>query len=179
MLDIPTLETRRLRLTAFTEKHFDAYAEMLADPENTRWVGSGEALDRMNAWRSMAMLLGHWQLRGFGMWAVEQLSDGAFAGRIGLMFPEGWPDVELGWMLRPEYRHQGYATESGAAALSYAWRHLHLPRVISLVRDGNASSDKVAQRLGGEKVEQLDFLGAATHVFAYHPPQPQRAVAAI
>lgn len=170
MIEIPSLETERLRLTAFVEHHFDDYAAMLADPESTRFVGSGTPLNRMNAWRSMAMLLGHWQLRGFGMWALERIEDGVFVGRVGLMYPEGWPDVELGWMLRPEHRGHGYATEAGRASLDYAWKQLRLPRVISLVRDGNDASDRVAQRLGGEHVESIDFHGAPTHVFAYYPP---------
>ena len=97
MSDIPLLETPRLRLTALTERHFDDYARMLADAESTRWIGDGQPLDRMNAWRSMAMLLGHWALRGCGMWAIELKDTGEFIGRAGLMKPEGWPDLELGW----------------------------------------------------------------------------------
>src|SRR5699024_2439172 len=85
MSDTFEIETPRLRLTGFTERHFDRYAAMLADPTCTRWIGDGHALDRMNAWRSMAMLLGHWQLRGFGMWALENLADDTFVGRVGLM----------------------------------------------------------------------------------------------
>jgi [ribosomal protein S5]-alanine N-acetyltransferase len=178
MIETPLIETARLRLCGLEERHFNAYAAMLADPDNTRWVGSGEPLDRMNAWRSMAMLIGHWQLRGFGMWAVERLDDGAFLGRVGLMRPEGWPDVEAGWMLCREHRGHGYATEAGAAVLDFAWRKLHLPRVISLVRSGNEASDHVAQRLGGEHVDDIDFLGAHTHVFAYYPP-PRPALAVL
>jgi [ribosomal protein S5]-alanine N-acetyltransferase len=170
MIDIPTLETDRLRLTAFGERHFDDYAEMLADPESTRFVGSGVPLNRMNAWRSMAMLLGHWQLRGFGMWALERLEDDMFVGRVGLLYPEGWPDIELGWMLRPEHRGHGYATEAARATLQFAWEKLNAPRVISLVRDGNEASDRVAKRLGGEFVESMEFHGGPTHVFAYYPP---------
>ena len=171
MHEIPVLHTERLRLTALAERHFDDYATMLADPESTRFVGSGMPLNRMNAWRSMAMLLGHWQMRGFGMWAVERIEDDVFVGRVGLMYPEGWPDVELGWMLRPEYRGMGYATEAGRACLDFAWSQLDLKRVISLVRDGNDASDRVAKRLGGEYVESMDFHGAPTHVFAYYPPE--------
>jgi RimJ/RimL family protein N-acetyltransferase len=172
MTDIPEIETTRLRLTALTDRHFDAYAAMLADPASTRWVGDGQPLDRMNAWRSMAMLLGHWQLRGFGMWAVERRDDGNFLGRVGLMQPEGWPDIELGWMLGREHRHQGYATEAGAAVLQFAWQHLRRPRVISLVREGNDASDGVAQRLKGELIDNIDFLGAATRVYVYYAPIP-------
>lgn len=179
MFDIPTIETARLRLTALTERHFDDYAAMLADPDSTRWVGDGQPLDRTNAWRSLAMLLGHWALRGYGMWALELKETGEFIGRAGLMNPDGWPDLELGWMLKPEHRHQGYATEAGNAALDFAWNQLHSRRVISLVRIGNEASDRVAERLGGEHIENMDFYGSHNHVFAYYPPfrEPHRAYA--
>ncbi|MDF3981822.1 GNAT family N-acetyltransferase [Luteibacter sp. PPL201] len=168
--DIPSIDTARLRLTALSERHFDDYASMLADADSTRWIGDGQPLDRMNAWRSMAMLLGHWALRGCGMWAIELRDTGQFIGRAGLMKPEGWPDLELGWMLKPEHRHHGYATEAGAAILDFAWNRMHAQRVISLVRIGNEASDHVAERLGGEHIDNIDFLGGATHLFAYYPP---------
>ena len=170
MIDIPVIETARLRLTALSERHFDDYAAMLADPASTRWIGDGQPLDRTNAWRSLAMLIGHWQLRGYGMWALELKDTGEFIGRAGLMRPEGWPDLELGWMLKPDFRHHGYATEAGSAILDFAWHALGSPRVISLVKIGNEASDRVAERLGGEHIDDMDFFGAHNHVFAYYPP---------
>ncbi len=170
MIDIPQLRTRRLRLTALREDHFAAYARMLGDPSSTRHVGDGNPLDRLNAWRSMAMLLGHWMLRGYGMWAVESLDDGRFIGRVGLLKPEGWPDLELGWMIAPESRGQGYAAESAVAALDWAWRTLRAPRVVSLIRPADAASERLAARLGGERVDAVDFCGGTAQVFAYHPP---------
>jgi [ribosomal protein S5]-alanine N-acetyltransferase len=168
---IPVIETERLRLTAFEEKHFEAYAAMLADPTSTRFVGDGEPLDRMNAWRSMAMLLGHWQLRGFGMWAMELKETGEFVGRVGLHQPEGWPDLEVGWMLRAEQRRHGYATEGARAAIDYAYRVLRAQRLVSLIRIDNAASERVARRLGGRQATTIDFLGGATLVYVYHPPE--------
>jgi len=55
--------------------------------------------------------IGHWTLRGYGTWAVERKSDGAFIGRVGLINPEGWPGLEVGWTLGKPYWGQGYATE--------------------------------------------------------------------
>jgi RimJ/RimL family protein N-acetyltransferase len=170
MIDIPQLETERLRLTAFGERHFEAYASMLADASSTRFIGDGEPLDRMNAWRSMAMLLGHWALRGYGMWAVELKDSGEFVGRVGLHNPEGWPDLELGWMLMPTQRRHGYATEAARAALDFAFNRVGALRAISLIRVENSASEKVARRLGGRQATTIDFLGKSTLVYIYHPP---------
>ena len=171
MTEIPLIETERLRLTAFAERHFEAYASMLADPGSTKFVGDGEPLDRMNAWRSMAMLLGHWALRGYGMWAIERKDTGQFIGRVGLHRPEGWPDLELGWMLMAEQRRHGYATEGARAALEFAFRKLDAQRLVSLIRIDNAAAERVARRLGGRQATTIDFLGGATLVYVYHPPE--------
>lgn len=169
-MDIPEIETERLRLCALDNRHFEAYAAMLADAGSTRFVGDGQPLDRMNAWRSMAMLLGHWHLRGYGMWALELKDDGRFIGRVGLHNPEGWPDIELGWMLVPDERHKGYATEAARASLDFAFSRLRVPRAISLIRAENSASERVARRIGGRQGTTIDFLGAATLVYTYHAP---------
>ena len=69
---IPTINTERLTLRAFTAADFEAYAPIMADPEVTKFLGEGHPLSRSDAWRQLAMILGHWTLRGFGLWAVEE-----------------------------------------------------------------------------------------------------------
>ena len=109
-------------------------------------------------------------LRGYGMWAVELKDTGEVIGRVGLHNPEGWPDLELGWMLRPECRHHGYATEAARCVLDYAFAHLDAERAISLIRTENTESERVARRLGGRQSTTIDFLGSATLVYTYHRP---------
>jgi RimJ/RimL family protein N-acetyltransferase len=145
---VPTLETARLRLRPWRDDDLDAYASMCADPEVMRYMGSGATLSRGDAWRSMAMFVGHWQLRGFGTWAVEEHAEHRFVGRVGLHRPEGWPGVEVGWMLDRAIWGRGYATEAGRVSLDYAWRVLGADHVVSLIAPENAASIRVAERLG-------------------------------
>lgn len=147
-----TLETERLRLRLFREDDLDAYAAMCADPEVTRYLGEGRPLSRAEAWRQMAMLLGHWQLRGYGMWAAQERATGALVGRIGFFRPEGWPGFELGWMLARAYWGRGLATEGARAALAHAFTRLGREHVISLIHPANHASIRVAERLG-ERLE--------------------------
>ena len=85
------LRTARLLLRQFEEADLDAIARLYRDARFMRHLGPLVARD--DSWRHMAMLLGHWRLRGYGMWAVEH--EGRCVGRIGLHFPEGWPDLEV------------------------------------------------------------------------------------
>ena len=91
--------TRRLLLRAPREDDLDAWAALHADFEVMRWLGRDRALDRDEAWRELSYLLGHWELRGFGQWVLEELATGELVGRAGLYLPEGWPGLEVGWTL--------------------------------------------------------------------------------
>jgi hypothetical protein len=43
----------------------------------------------------MATVLGLWVLRGYGMWACEEIDGGRFVGSIGTFEPLDWPDPEI------------------------------------------------------------------------------------
>ena len=143
-----TLETERLLLRPFRDTDIDAYAAMCADREVMRYIADRGALSRDDAWRQMAIFVGHWQLRGFGMWAVEERATGSFIGRVGLHFPEGWPDREVAWALARSYWGRGFALEAARAALAYAFGPLQWRRAISLIDPENRRSIRLAERLG-------------------------------
>jgi RimJ/RimL family protein N-acetyltransferase len=160
-----TLETDRLRLRMPRESDIDAYADMCGDPEVMRHIGDGQPLARPVAWRNLAMTLGHWALRGYGLWAVEERATGAFVGRIGFWNPEGWPGFELGWTLRSSFWGKGYATEGARAALRFAFTQLNRSHVVSLIHPDNAASMRVAERLGERRGDVIDVTGRPVVVY--------------
>ena len=161
-----TLETKRLLLRPFREHDIDAYAVMCADPDVMRFLGARTLLSRDDAWRQMAMFAGHWHLRGFGMWAVEERATGCLLGRVGLHFPEGWPDRELAWTLVREYWGRGFALEAARAALLHAFETLGWNRVISLIDPENVRSIRLAERLGERLEGDITLRGYRLFVYA-------------
>jgi RimJ/RimL family protein N-acetyltransferase len=160
------IETSRLRLRAFRDVDLDAYAELCADPEVMRYVGDRGVLSREDAWRQMAMLAGHWHLRGFGMWAVDERESGAFIGRVGLHYPEGWPDREVAWALARTFWGRGYALEAARAVLEHAFGRLGWSRVISLIDPANTRSLRLAERLGERLEGNATIRGHRVAVYA-------------
>jgi len=154
-----TLQTERLILRMFRDQDFEEYARSCADPEITRYLGEGRPLERWEAWRSMAMILGHWQLRGYGPWAIEERATGNFVGRIGFFYPEGWPGFELGWVLGRVFWGKGYATEGARRALDYAFAEMGRDHVISLIHPENRASIKVAERIGETLEGHTELFG--------------------
>jgi RimJ/RimL family protein N-acetyltransferase len=142
------LETERLCLRMFQEADLDAYAAMVGDPEVMRYIGDGQPGTRAEAWRHMATLLGHWALRGYGMWAVTERGKGTVIGRVGFIDFEGGRGFEMGWMLAREVWGKGYATEAARAALEWAFGELGRASVMSMIHPDNTASIRVAERLG-------------------------------
>jgi RimJ/RimL family protein N-acetyltransferase len=161
-----SIETRRLLLRPFRDADNEAYAAMCADPEVMRYVGDRGPLSRGDAWRQMAMLVGHWQLRGFGMWVVEERVTGAFLGRAGLHFPNGWPDREVAWAFARPHWGQGFATDAARAVLAHAFGPLAWPRAISLIDPDNHRSIRVAERLGERFVRFVDVRDHRVSLYA-------------
>jgi len=145
------LETERLKLRMWRESDLDDYAELTADPLVMRFLPPGKPLTRGEAWRSMAFFMGHWQMRGYGHWAVEEKASGRMIGRIGFLNPDGYPGFEVGWTLARQAWGKGYATEGGGRALQYAFKQLDQRHVISLIHPDNTVSMRVAERLGEKR----------------------------
>jgi len=145
---IPTLETDRLVLRPFADGDLDGFAVMYGDAEVMRHMGDGRPLTRAATWRTMALFVGHWELRGYGQWALVEKATGRLVGRAGLWNPEGWPGLEVGWLLDRRCWGRGFATEAARASLDYAFDVLGADRVISVIAPANVRSIRVAERIG-------------------------------
>lgn len=160
-----TLETERLVLRMWREGDFEEHAAICADPEVMRFLGEGKPMSRFEAWRHMSMLAGHWHLRGYGHWAVEEKGSGRLLGRVGFFNPEGWPGFELGWTLGRPYWGRGYATEAARRALGYAFAEMGKGHVISLIDPANTASIRVAERLGERAEGKAEVFGKEVTVY--------------
>ncbi len=154
----------------FRESDLENLARLYADPDVLRYIGDGSVQNRADTWREIALFLGHMQLRGYATLAVELRETGQFVGECGPWFPEGWPMLEVGWLIDPRFQGQGIATEAGRAALDWCFRSLGAERVCSLIHPENGPSIRVAQKLGARVDRRLDDLnGAPADVWVHLP----------
>ncbi len=84
----PVLETARLKLICPAAPEFDAVAAYLM-PGARPFVDQHP--DEEAAWWSIATIIGHWHLRGYGHFAVIEKETGLNCGLVGPWFPKGWP----------------------------------------------------------------------------------------
>lgn len=163
------LETDRLRLRPLEGRDADALCDLMADPELAAFLTpEGAPRPRAEEWRAAASYIGHWAIRGFGFFAVEEKQTGAFVGRVGPWMPEGWPALECGWAIASSYWGRGYAPEAAVATIRWVFdRYPDLPRIISVIDPENANSQRVAGKIGERRTDEIfEFWGHRLEVWA-------------
>ncbi len=154
-MTIPEMQTERLFLRAPSRNDFDNYSRFYADE-----VGSaayGGPLSAEQAWRKLAYDIGHWTLRGFGMWSAYHKESGNMVGGAGLVHPQGWPCPELTWWIMPHFRRQGLAMELSKAVISFGYEHLEWDAVRTYMNDDNVPARRLVEKLGGVVEKRCSF----------------------
>lgn len=142
------LETSRLTLRQLEETDLDALAAILRDPEVMYAYEHGFSMAEVQQW--LDRQLERYAQYGFGLWAVAEKASGEMIGQCGVTMQD-WGErqvPEIGYHLRRDKWHQGFAAEAAVACREYAFRTLGFPEVYSIIRENNLPSQRVALRNG-------------------------------
>jgi RimJ/RimL family protein N-acetyltransferase len=173
-VEVPTLETGRLRLRAHRLEDFVHCAAMWADPEVNRYIG-GTPHTEEESWARLLRYTGHWSLLGFGYWLVEEISSGSFIGEVGfadykreLPALRGLP--EIGWAFSTHARGKGYATEAVRVALTWGDAHFPSPRTACIIHPENLASIRVAEKCAYHEFHRTTYKSHPTIMFIRDRP---------
>lgn len=168
-----TLETSRLLLRPMTAKDVPALLAIFSDPKvmaafDHQPFGQAE----MERWTQRN--LEHQTQYGYGLFSVILQSTGQLIGDCGLevMEVEGLQAAELGYDFRSDCWNQGYATEAAVAVRDYAFEALKLPCLISLIRQSNGASRRVAEKVGMWLEKELERYGIPYWQYRMDNPNP-------
>jgi RimJ/RimL family protein N-acetyltransferase len=152
-VDIPVLETQRLRLRGHRIDDLDVCAALWADTEVVRYT-TGKPQTREEVWFRILRYIGHWTLLGYGFWAVEEKAGGNFVGEVGFadfkraLDPALGDTPEIGWILASSAHGKGYGTEAVKAVVAWGDEHFGAVRTACLIHPDNAASIRVADKCG-------------------------------
>lgn len=160
------LETLRLRLREFVAGDADALAQVLSDPETMRYYPA--PYDRTGVEEWIARCQQRYRDDGVALWAMELKSSGELIGDCGIIRQEveGERFFEIGYHLRRDLWGQGFATEAAVACRDWAFAHLNIDRVISLIRPDNLRSRRVAERNGMTVWKEVEWHGMRHCVYS-------------
>ncbi len=147
------LETERLYLREMRQSDFSDLAEILQNPRVMYAYEHDFSDDDVQIW--LDRQIARYRRYGFGLWAIVLKSTNQMIGQAGLtMQPYKDKEVlEIGYLLKENFWHQGYAQEAAAACKRYAFDRLQQDKVYSIIKCDNTASMKVAERIGMRKVD--------------------------
>lgn len=164
----PVLTTDRLVLRPARDADFPAYRDYRRSARST--VPEG---DEGMIWTHFAAFPGHWALRGFGRFVIEERATGMAIGHAGPFRPAGWPEGELTWTLWSQaHEGKGLAFEAAEAARDHAFRDLGWTTAVSYIAATNLRSIRLAERLGAVRDPAAQApCGHDTVVFRHTRPE--------
>ena len=163
------LETERLVLRQFEEEDWRCLHKYYSDAEATRYT-VGRAFTEGETWRTMCSMIGHWQVRGYGPYALIEKSSSLLLGTVGFWYPNDWPEPEIKWALAADYWGKGFASEAGREVQSIGRQYLPEIPLISFIHPDNHPSMKLAERLGAVLENEIPFRGNIWKVYR-HPKE--------
>lgn len=145
------LESERLYLRKLDQADYGDLCEILQDVETMYAYEHAFSDEEAKAW--LENQLRRYRDDGVGLWALIDRRSGIFVGQAGLtkQDTDRGVELEIGYLLKKRFWHQGYATEAACACRDYAFYSLNKHRVVSIIRDNNYSSRRVAERVGMKK----------------------------
>lgn len=165
---VPTqLETKRLILRQFKDEDWKDLHAYYSDETATKYT-VGKAFTEGETWRLMASIIGHWQLRGYGPYAVEVKTTGKVIGNIGFWYPVDFPSPEILWGLASEFHGKGFASEAVIAVQAAGKEYLPEIAFVSFIHKDNTASIKLAEVVGAVFEKELKLKDDMANVYR-HP----------
>lgn len=174
MRTIPNINTARLTLRAMRPEDFGRFAEIWSEPEVVRHIGSAPR-SRGQSWDAFLRNAGHWQMAGFGQWAIVEQNSRQMIGQTGFFFAaRGLGEdfnshPEAGWVLAPEAQGAGYGLEAAQAAHDWFDRIMPGP-LVAMIDPANTVSLRLAVHLGYEEFREAESDGGTIVLLRRHGP---------
>lgn len=162
-----TLETQRLILRQFRDEDWRDLHAYYSSPEATHFT-VGRAFTEGETWRTMCSMVGHWQIRGYGPYALEEKATGQVIGTAGFWYPNDWPEPEIKWALAPQHWGKGFASEAARVVQAAAQAYIPDISLISFIHSDNQASIQLAQAIGATFEKEMNFRGGLWHLYR-HP----------
>lgn len=157
------IETERLILRDMRESDLEGMFELDSDPMVHKYLGNKPVKTKAESIKVIRGVLRQYQDRGIGRWVVTEKESGNFIGWSGLRLNTEYnmngftKYYDVGYRLIPKYWGKGYATESGKAAVEYAFKTMKLSRLYATTEINNQASHNALLKIGLDYIEDFYF----------------------
>ncbi|MET3108110.1 RimJ/RimL family protein N-acetyltransferase [Oxalobacteraceae bacterium GrIS 2.11] len=148
-MNAPILSTQRLRLEPFDDTHLDGLYRLNSDPEVMRYI-TGMPQSREETQAMIERVKRAWADWGCSWWCFIEIETNEIigAGCIQYLGRDPANPHEIGWRLRKDKWHQGFASEAARCMAAFAFETLQAQELIAVCHPENAASELVMKKLG-------------------------------
>ena len=157
--EIATLETERTWLRPFAIEDADSLYAIVKRPDVMRYVAHPHRTLEETQNTITQGFLPHYVQHSYGRLAVIDKATNKLIGYSGLKRLPEINEVDLAYLLHPDYWGRGLATEVVQACLNHAYQELHIKRVIGLATPNNKASIHILNKLGMQYEKNILFWG--------------------
>lgn len=153
------LETKRVLMRPFEAGDYPLILEISSDPDTVKYLyywGRPGMTPEDDARRFLSYALGSWEERPIRAreYCLVCKETGESMGDGSIEWDKAHPGTaEIGWILLPRFRRQGYVTEMGRELLRYGFDELGADRIIAHCDTRNMPSYAVMERLGMRRAQ--------------------------
>ena len=157
------IETERLILRELRLSDIDGMFELDSDPDVHKYLGNKPLKNKEESRKIIESVINQYHERGIGRWAVIDKVSQEFLGWSGIRFNTEYnmngftKYYDVGYRLIKRFWGKGYATESGKAAIDYAFNVLKLPKLYATTAIGNEASHNALLKIGLKYIEDFYF----------------------
>jgi [ribosomal protein S5]-alanine N-acetyltransferase len=160
--------TARLSAEPVTPGDLPFLVALWSDVRVVRMLGGPRSVEQVE--RILDEAVRHWEAYGFGRWVIRRAGTPVGTVKLATCRVRDHEEVELGYALVPDAWGHGYATEAGAAALSFAKDVAALSEVVAFALKSNAASFAVMGRLGFRREAHIDRPAGPHWLYRKHLP---------
>lgn len=164
------LETPRLWLRPATQADLTTLHGLLTEPYVRQHLCDGEVWSLAQVEALLAQSQQTFDLGRFGLWLIETKSAPETIGFVGLWHFFREPQPQLTYALLPQATQAGYATEAATRIIQYSFEDLGYTYLVASCDQPNLASQRVARRLGMERVETRQVEGKPLLFFRLERP---------
>jgi ribosomal-protein-alanine N-acetyltransferase len=158
-------ETERLKLRELTLNDATFVLRLLNEPSFIQNIGDRgvRTIDDAQGWIRNGPLASYEKF-GFGLWLIENKAEDVPIGICGLLKRDVLEDIDIGYALLPEFWSRGYAIESAAGVMAYAWKKLGAKKLVAVTNPNNQSSIRLLEKMGFQYERMVRLTAEAPEV---------------
>ncbi len=158
-MEIPIIETPHLILRTWTLEEAGVLFEILQEEDILKYFPNPNPPPLSKVEDYITHQLAHWDLYGYGHWAIIERETGQAVGWVGLEYLPELGETEVGYLLSRRVWGRSYATQAARATVEYGFQEASLPSIIGLVHPDNAASIRVLEKCGMTFADRLTLWG--------------------